>query len=104
FVASTNSLHKVYELVEANSPLVQLRPDEVLLKLTYTAGLAQESLLHQAAEQFGITTNIFFGNVDLIQDRTIGNLVIIVKGSPEGIKDATQFLQGKGVKVEEIKK
>jgi len=102
FVASTNSLHKVYELIENGSPLVQLAADESLLKLTYTAGNAQDTLLQNAAERFGVKTNIFFGNVDLIQDRPIGNLVIIVKGSPENVRGAVKYLQENGVIVEEI--
>ena len=104
FVASTNSLHKVYELIENHSPLVQLTADETLLKLTYTSGNAQDTLLQDAAERFGVKTNIFFGNVDLIQDRPIGNLVIIIKGAPESVTGAVEYLQENGVTVEVIAK
>jgi len=102
FVASTNSLHKVYELVESGSPLVNLADDEILLKLTYTSSNTQDTLLQDTAERFGIKTNIFFGNVDLIQDRPLGNLVIIIKGPPENRKNAIKYLQESGVIVEVI--
>jgi len=102
FVASTTNLHKVYELIENNSPLVALAEDETLLKLTYTTSNTQDTLLHDAAERFGIKTNIFFGNVELIQDRPIGKLVIIAKGPPESIQGAITYLREHEIKIEEM--
>ncbi|MCL2405980.1 MAG: ATP-binding cassette domain-containing protein [Defluviitaleaceae bacterium] len=99
FVASTTSLHKVYELIEKNSPLTQLASDEILVKLAFTANNAQETLLHDAATRFGIKTNIFFGNVEFIQGKPIGNLVVIVKGPQENIDNALNYLQENEVSV-----
>jgi len=100
FVDSTNSLHKVYELIAENSPLTQLANDESLVKLAFTANNAGESLLYEAAARFGIKTNIFFGNVEFIQGKPIGNLVVIVKGTPEGMSGAIEYLQEHKVIVE----
>jgi len=104
FVASTNSLHKVYELIQNNSPLTQLAPDEALVKLAFTANNAQDALLHEAAARFGVRTNIFFGNVEFIQGRPIGNLVVIAKGPPESIDSALEYLQENEVIVEVLLK
>jgi len=104
FVASTNSLYKVYELVEAKSPLVHIESDEQLLKLTYSGGNTGESLLYDVAQQFSIKTNFCFGNIELIQERPLGNLVIIVKGEEANIEAAIQFLQERQVEVEVMSK
>ena len=104
FVASTNSLHKVYELIESNSPLAQLAQDESLVKLAFTANNAQEALLHEAAARFGIKTNIFFGNVEFIQGRPLGNLVVIAQGPPQSIQNALEYLKENEVIVEVLLK
>ena len=104
FVASTNNLHKVYELVEADSPLVRTKPDELLLKLTYAANNTQDMILYTAAQQFGVKTNICFGNIELIQDRPLGNLIIIMKGAEADMKAAIGYMQEQKVKVEVISK
>lgn len=104
FVASTNSLHKVYELIENDSPLVRLAHNEQLLKLTYKADNAQETLLHTAAERFGVRTNICFGNIELIQGRPLGSLIIIITGAPDSIEAAIDYLGEQGVNVEVIVK
>lgn len=103
FVATTTSMHKVYELIENDSPLTQLAPDEALVKLTFTASNAQESMLHEATVRYGIKTNIFFGNVEFIQGKPIGNLVIIAKGPPGDIAGALEYLQENNVRVEVLK-
>jgi len=104
FVASTNSLHKVYELIESNSPLAALAPDEALVKLAFTENNAHEALLHEVAVRYGIKTNIFFGNVEFIQSKPIGNLVVITKGPQESIDSALGFLQENDVIVEVLLK
>jgi len=103
FVASTNSLHQVYELVENDSPLVKLAEDEALIKLTYVEDSAKESVLQEAAVQFNVKTNIFFGNIEIIQNRPLGNLVIILKGTQQDRTGAIGFLKDNGVSVEVIK-
>lgn len=100
FVASTNSLHKVYELLEQDAPIVQLEPDERLLKLSYTAQNTRDSLLYEAAKQFHVLTNICFGNIEIIQGCPLGYLVIIMKGKNEDLDAAIKFLQDKDVTVE----
>ena len=104
FVASTSNLHKVYELIEAGSPLVHLEADEQLLKLTYATSNTGESLLYDAAQKFGVKTNVCFGNIELIQERPLGNLVIIVKGEADKIEAAIRFLQERQVEVEVMSK
>jgi len=103
FVASTSNIHKVYELIDIGSPLVRLNADETLVKLTFSADNAQDSLLYQAAERFKVSTNIFFGNVELIQERPIGNLVVIMKGAEQNRADALGYLKEHEVIVEVMK-
>ena len=103
FVASTNSLHQVYELVETNSPLLNLAEDEQLIKLTYVEDSAKENVLQEAAVQFDVKTNIFFGNIEIIQNRPLGSLVVIIKGIPGNRQGAIAYLQQCGVSVEVIK-
>ena len=102
FVASTNSLDKVYELVKNKSPIVALKKDERLLRLAYAANNSQDTLLDDAAKLYNVRTSICFGNIELIQGRPLGNLVVIIKGSDLDISKAIQYLQEEQVIVEVI--
>jgi len=104
FVASTTSLHKVYELVENNSPLVALGKDERLLKLTYHSGNTKEPLIYELSRLFNIKTNIFFGNVELIKEQPVGILVVIIQGEDKNIEEAITYMEKEEIIVEVIKK
>jgi len=102
FVASTTSLHKVYELVKNNSPLVALAEDERLLKLTYNSGNTQEPLIYELSRLFNIKTNIFFGNIELIKEQPVGILVVIVQGEDKNIEEAITYMEKEDIIVEVI--
>ena len=98
FVANTNSLHKVYELLDTHSSFLELGTDETLVRLQYRGGDVRENILQRLGQQFGVTTNIVFGNVEIIQENLLGNLVMIMKGTPEQTDDALVFLAKHQVK------
>lgn len=102
FVSSTSSLHKVYELVESHSPIVALQENEKLLKLTYTTTNTKEPLIYELSNAFNIKTNIIFGNIEIIKDQPIGNLVVIVNGEETSIDKAIQYMKDADIIVEVI--
>ena len=103
FVAQTNNMGQLHELIEADSPLVMLSEGESLVKLTYLEKSAKSNLLQEASSRCNVEANIFFGNIEIISERPIGYLVIILKGTPENKKSMMTFLTQKEVIVEVIK-
>ena len=103
FVSSTSTLHRVEELIRQNSPLVALQHDEKLLKITYSADNTKDMLLYEAAHRYGVKTNIFFANVEIIKERSIGSLVIIIKGDDVSINNAISYLEENKAQVEVMK-
>ena len=103
FVASTNNMSQLHELIEADSPLVRLSEGESLVKLTYLEKSAKSNLLQEATRRYDVEANIFFGNIEIISERPIGYLVIILKGQPENKDSMLAFLREKEVYVEVIK-
>ncbi|MFV0393837.1 MAG: methionine ABC transporter ATP-binding protein [Coprobacillaceae bacterium] len=104
FVSSTSSLHKVYELVDSNSPIVALQDNEKLLKLTYTTSNTKEPLVYELSNLYNIKTNIIFGNIEIIKDQPIGNLVVIVQGDTINIEKAIKYMKNEDILVEVINK
>lgn len=47
--------------------------------------------------------SIIFANVEIMKDKPLGKLVIIIKGSSEGVEKAIEYLRNSGVDVEVIK-
>lgn len=103
FINSTSSLHKIYELVDQQHPIVQIKKGETLVKLNYSPNNTGEALISEISRDFHVNTNIIFGNIEVIQGAPLGGLVIILGGEKEDIQKAIQCLRNNHVKVEVMK-
>lgn len=102
FINTTSSLSKIYEMVENNSPITQLSKGQWLVHLKYGAGNTKEALLSHMTREMQVDTSIIYGNVEVIHDTPLGDLVIILDGKESDIKNAVAYAKANGVEVEVI--
>lgn len=103
FIKTTSNLQKIEELVEAGSPVVALKPGELIVRLSYIEKNASEPLISAVTEKFGIILNIIFADVEIVQNAPIGGTVAIVSGGKDKVEQALTYLKEKNVGVEVIK-
>lgn len=103
FIKTTSNLQKIEELVEAGSPVVALKPGELIVRLSYIEKNASEPLISAVTEKFGIILNIIFADVEIVQNAPIGGTVAIVSGDKDKVEQALNYLKEKNVGVEVIK-
>lgn len=103
FINTTTSINKIYDMIENNDPLISLADDEVLLRLIYSSGSAEEPLMANLVKSYDVSFNIIFGNVEVLAGNPLGNLVIKLKGEKKNIDAAINYTMKQGVKVEVLK-
>jgi D-methionine transport system ATP-binding protein len=103
FIATTSSLHKVYDLIASDSPIVRLKNNQVLAHFHYTGKNTVEALISIASVKFNVKINIIFGDLDIIQDTPVGGLINILEGETDAINRTTCWFGEQGVRVEVIK-
>ena len=103
FIASTSNVSRVYEMVEEGTPLTTLHAGQSLVKLNYDAVNTSKALISEISREFNVDTNIIFGNVEIIKDSPLGDLVVIFDGKPENIEKAIAYIEKHDVKVEVLK-
>ncbi len=103
FIKTTSNLQKIEELVEEGSPVVALKPGELIVRLSYIEKNASEPLISAVTEKFGIILNIIFADVEIVQNAPIGGTVAIVSGDKDKVEQALTYLKEKNVGVEVIK-
>lgn len=104
FIHSTSSLAKIYELIEENSPVTQLKEGQYLVKLNYDAVSTSKALISEISRDFQVDTNIIFGNVEVIKGYPLGDLIVIFSGGQKMIDKAITYLVEHDVAVEVISK
>ena len=103
FIHTTSNLRKIEELIEENSPVVQLKPGELIVRLSYIQRNVSEPLISTVSRKFDIVLNIIFSDIAIVQNAPIGGTVAIISGEREQITQAIAYLIEKNVGVEVIK-
>lgn len=102
FIHTTSNLQKVEELIAEHSPVVRLQPGEVIVRLSYLQKNVSEPLISTVSQKFGISLNIIFADITIVQDAPIGGTVAIISGDRGKITEAMEYLIEKNVGVEVI--
>lgn len=102
FADSTTNLSRIYDLLEEEGAVTNLKKDEAILRFKYLERNVSEALVSHMSRKYELDVNIIFGNIELIGENPIGGLVSIVKGKKENIENAIDFLKDKNVGVEVI--
>lgn len=102
FIRTTSNLHKIEGLLKYNSPVVQLKPGELIVRLFYVQKNVSEPLISTVSRKFDIDLNIIFSDVEIVQNAPIGGTVAIASGEQKQIAQAMDYLIEKNVGVEVI--
>ncbi|KFI52282.1 methionine ABC transporter ATP-binding protein [Bifidobacterium biavatii] len=98
FVDNSTGLNRVYELLRERSPLLQTGPGERLIHMRYMDRTVSESLVSTISTRFGLSVNILFASLSIVDGYPLGSIVAKYHGSSERIDEALSFLAGKGVR------
>ncbi len=104
FIATTSNISKIYELIEENADIAELKESEQMVLLSYGSENANQALISKISRENQVDANIIFGNVEVLQNKSIGHLVVTISGEHENVKLALENLKRAGVGVEVIKK
>lgn len=103
FVRTTSNLQKIEELVAEDSPVARLSPGELLIRLSYLRRNVSEPLISTVSQRFGVTLNIIFADISIVQGAPIGGTVAIIGGARGDITKAVEYLTEKNVYVEVLR-
>jgi len=87
----------------AKLPVVRdLGPTKRLIKLVYIGQISQEPVVAELLKNYGVVSNIIWGNIEVIGGQPIGNLGLVLEGEKDNLDSAINHLTDRGALVEEI--
>ena len=102
FVRTTSNLSKIETLIRDDSPMVRLKPGELMARLVYIHADVSEPLISYASRAFDIEINIILADVEIVAGAMVGGTVVIFNGERERINRAIQYYRDKNIRVEVI--
>lgn len=99
---SNPSLEKTKHFVDDEKYLPLDLISGYTLRLSFTKGSAGEPIISQIIKNFGVDINIIWGNIEFIQEKPIGKLLIKCDTSTIILREIIDFLEKSNVRVEVI--
>ena len=103
FIASTSNAHRVQEMLDAGASVTRLEKGQRMVKLNYDSVSTSKALISEISRRFLVDTNIIFGNVEIIKNTPLGDLIVILSGEEAHIDQALAYLKAHEVGVEVMK-
>lgn len=103
FINTVSNLSKIDKLIEEDVPLVQTSGNDRLIKLIFENDSTGDAVISEISKRFDIKVNIVLANVEMIGNRPLGGIIVILKGEEQAILNTFQYLKEIKVKTEVLK-
>jgi D-methionine transport system ATP-binding protein len=103
FIDTTTHIQSSLAVVEQQAIVQNLQPGEVLVQLGYVGAATDQPLITTLYKQFNVSANILFGNLEILQDTPVGQLLVVLSGTPKETQQALRFMQENDVQVTVLK-
>lgn len=100
FIGMATGLNDAIQTIKSSPTIKKIASEGQLVKLTYKGKTADEPVINNVYEKFKVTSNILFGNVEILNGISIGSLIVILKGSTSNIKKAHSEFENNGIEIE----
>src|SRR5699024_9757435 len=103
FIRTATHIEQALETILTHPTLSALKTNEELIELSYVGEQTSEPLLAHLYKEYQVTTNILYGNIEILQHTPVGSLIAILSGETEQRKKALAFLTAQKVRVNVLK-
>ena len=104
FVYTGNHLLQALQNIQAHPALVDADENHLLAQISYVGTTTTEPIIARLYSLFHVEANILFGNIEVLNNTPIGNLIISLKGEETARKKAIAYLKQQDVEVHIIHK
>lgn len=100
FIADVFQADKARELLKDEKIASLLGRNGRVAHLVFTGPTANRAYISELSRSFNVDVNVFFGNIEIIQDSPIGSLYAVLNGEAADIAAATEYLESQKVQVQ----
>jgi D-methionine transport system ATP-binding protein len=103
FVSSVFHYDKIYEFLEQKEFVDVVTEGEAILKISFIGEKTGQAFISKISRKYSVDASILFGNIEIVQNVPIGNLIVKFSGSKEGIVKSIAYLEENNIHAEVIK-
>jgi len=99
FVRTANQIDRALEQILNHPSIAQIGEEDVLVQISYVGPKTSKPLISRLYSQFQVEVNILHGNIEVLNQTPVGNLIVILSGSKVSQKKAIAYLKEQGIQV-----
>ncbi len=102
FVSSSSNISKIGKLVKEDASLIASEKDSQVLQLQFDTDSVGDAMISNVSRDFNVDLNIILANVEILQNKPLGRMVVQIQGDQNDITRAIAHMKSCNVKVEVI--
>lgn len=104
FIKTATGIDEALEKINQQNIVKELPANAILAQLKYAGTSTDEPLLNQIYRQFEVTANILYGNIEILDQVPVGEMIVVFEGVAASIEAAEKALHEAGVDVTILKR
>lgn len=103
FIRTATGIDEAMDKINQQEVVRHLSRGSRLVQLKYAGASTDEPVLNEIYKSHGVTANILYGNIEIIEHTPVGEMVVILSGEEAAIEAACQTIQTRGVQLSVLK-
>ncbi len=103
FIEVATGIDEVLPKIEHQDIVQNLPSNSHLVRLKYAGTSTDEPLLNTIYRDYSVTANILYGNIEILAGVPVGEMIVVLTGEGDRLKQAQEALRQAGVSVKVLK-
>lgn len=99
FINTATQINQALEKIFRQAASLNLSESQQLVQLQYVGASTDAPLITELYKRYDVVSNILYGNVEILQDTPLGNLIVVMSGDPDKLAAAWEYCQDAGIQI-----
>ena len=104
FIKTATGIEDALVKIEKQAIVQNLPKDDLLVQLKYAGTSTDEPILNQIYKQFEVTANILYGNIEILDDTPVGEMIVVLSGEAFALAGAQEAILAAGIELTVLKR
>ncbi|HEY4399067.1 MAG TPA: methionine ABC transporter ATP-binding protein [Lactobacillaceae bacterium] len=103
FIETATAIDKAVATIQTQPAVTHLASNELFVRLSYVGQSTEEPFITRLYRDFGVTANILYGNIEVLQNTPVGSLLVVLSGENTNLTNALDFLKDQNIRTTILK-
>lgn len=104
FIRTATGIDEALLKIEKQDIVEELANNALLVQLKYAGHATDEPILNEIYKRFEVTANILYGNIEILDNTPVGELVVVLSGQLDALEAAQEAIRQAGVELTVLKR